>query len=170
MSSAKGKCLALVRRCIEDEKKGLLHKYLGNAFERIVSEFYNRSGKTTMRSRPWALGKALAHSRGHSRESRGFVETPNAYWSISRDGQSPMSIAIRTKDGNYHCCPYFGYHVSARALADIDKALPEIVRYLREEEYQQQIQQMVKRIEIITQAALQESQQEEEHSPAPARP
>ena len=35
MSSAKGKRLALVRRCIEDEKNGLLYKYCGSGFHNI---------------------------------------------------------------------------------------------------------------------------------------
>ena len=157
MSSAKGKRLALVRRCIEDDKNGLLNKYLGDGFQRIVSEFYTNARQTTMRSRPWALGKALARLRGKACESHGFVETPNAYWSISRNGQSPMSIAIRTKDGNYLCCPYFGYHVSAGALADIDRVLPEIVRYLKESDRQKRVEQMVERIEAITKDALQSS-------------
>ena len=156
MSSAKGKRLELVRRCIEEDKKGLLiKKHLGGGFHRIVSEFYTNARQTTMRSRPWALGKALARLRGKACESHGFVETPNAYWSISRNGQSPMSIAIRTKDGNYLCCPYFGYHVSAGALADIDRVLPEIVCYLKEVDRQKQVEQMVERIEVIAEEALQ---------------
>ena len=156
MSSAKGKRLELVQRCIEDDKKGLLiNKHGGDEFQRIVSEFYTNARQTTMRSRPWALGKALARLRGNSSNLYGKVETPNAFWSFARSGQGPMSIVIRTKDGYYICCPYCGYHVSAGALADIDRVLPEIVRYLKEVDRQKRVEQMAKRIEVIAEEALQ---------------
>ena len=143
MSYAKGNRIALVRRCIEGECRGLLNKHYGDAFNRIVSEFYNNARHTTMRSRPWALGKALARLRGKAFESRGFVETPNAFWSFERSGQGPMSIVIRTKDGNYLCRPYCEYHVSAGALADIDSVLPEIIDYLKEDERKKQVEQII---------------------------
>lgn len=74
MSSAKGKRLELVRRCIEEDKKGLLNKHHSDGVERIVSEFYTSARQTTKRSRPWGLGKALARLRGHSSELHGMVE------------------------------------------------------------------------------------------------
>lgn len=150
MRFGKKERLDLLRQCIERQRRGELKQhYWGGELAEILQAFYHGALQSKMRSRPWALGNTMARLRGRSSAFHGKVETPNAFWSFYRDGQSPMQVHIETKDGNYTCDPCLGYHVSARALADIDKVLPQIVCYLKEIDRRKEILKMIKAIEQI---------------------
>ena len=123
--------LELLSQCIKKHIRGeLSQRYHGEDMEVILQAFYDGAKQSNMRSRPWALGNTMARLRGRSHAYHGKVEKPNAFWTFYRDGQSPMQVNVETKDGRYHCSPYLGYHVSARALADMDRVIPQIVSYL----------------------------------------
>ena len=123
--------LELLSQCIKKHIRGeLSQRFLGGDMAEIVQAFYDGAKQSNMRSRPWALGNTMARLRGRSHAFHGKVETPNAFWTFYRDGQSPMQVNVETKDGQYQCSPCLGYHVSARALADIDRVIPQMVGYL----------------------------------------
>lgn len=126
-------------------------------FAAVAEKFISISPQGKQRSSPYSLAKAIVKCRCEGEACRGKLTLPNSRWEISRHGRASFTIFIsipapRVVD-SYTCSLFGRYHYSARALADLDRAIPLISNFLDEMRIQYELERKVQMIEDITKKA-----------------
>lgn len=131
-----------VERCIAEIRQPVFKGPVSPAVElswmltEIAEAFIRLSPPGKQRSSPWSLAKAMVACRGEGIACGGRAELPFSTWKIHRYQREPFQIQIIVPFDDIEC-PVItgdlsgGYHHSARALSELDMAMPMIVAYLR---------------------------------------